>query len=170
MHIHQRRFDHRKVRKRALANPQGSARPVRESRCPTQEGKVCLYGFHTLDKQRGATADNGESASNPLGTAASKHQPTPSVPRTHEEPIHTLSTTVKLLRKGVGWRPAPEKAFKAAKEQLNSDNLLLRYDPSWKLFLTCDASPYGLGAVLAHTIEDRTERRIEFASRTLTPA
>ena len=85
-------------------NPQGSARLVRE-------GKVCLYGSHSgvlgaLDKQRWATADNGEGASNHSGTAASKHQPTPSFLRTreilwkvHEEPLHTASSTVQTLTK-----------------------------------------------------------------------
>ena len=51
-----------------------------------------------------------------------------------------------------------------------SAKFLAHYDPSLKLTLACDASNYGLGAVLAHKMPDRSERPIGYASRTLSKA
>ena len=39
------------------------------------------------------------------------------------------------------------------KELLSSDQLPVHFNPSQQLVLACDASPYGLGAVLSHKID-----------------
>lgn len=77
-----------------------------------------------------------------------------------------------LLCKSVKWSWGKKQrdAFAHAQEQLQSDSLLVHYDPTKPLILACDASPYGVGAVLSHVMEDQTERPIGFASRTLTSA
>ena len=45
--------------------------------------------------------------------------------------------------------------------------MLVHYDLNRDLKLACDASSYGLGAVLSHIMDDGQERPIAYASRTL---
>ena len=68
------------------------------------------------------------------------------------------------------WEAEQQKAFQAAKGSPTSDCLLIHYDPSRQLILACDASPYGIGAVLSHRMEDGCDKPIAFSSRTLAPA
>ena len=80
-----------------------------------------------------------------------------------------LAPLHRLLQKNVRWEWSDDckKAFEACKEGLTSDSLLVHYDLNRKLRLACDASSYGLGAVLSHVMEDGQERPIAYASRTL---
>jgi len=48
--------------------------------------------------------------------------------------------------------------------------VLAHYDPSKPLILACDASPYGIGAVLLHLCEDSSEQPVAYTSRSLGPA
>ena len=63
-----------------------------------------------------------------------------------------------------------EQTFQQSKYLLNSSNLLIHYDPEKPMVIACDASPYGLGAVLSHIMPDKSGRPIMFTSRTLTNA
>ncbi|XP_059397972.1 uncharacterized protein K02A2.6-like [Carassius carassius] len=77
-----------------------------------------------------------------------------------------------LLCKGKRWQWSAEcdAAFKKAKEQLVSQNVLTHYDPQNAIRLACDASPYGIGAFISHMLPNGEEKPIAFASRTLSKA
>lgn len=74
-----------------------------------------------------------------------------------------------LLEKNRPWSwEAPHKtAFRKLKELILQRTTLVHYDESRPLLLSCDASPYGVGAVLAQLDSAGREAPIAFASRTL---
>jgi hypothetical protein len=79
------------------------------------------------------------------------------------QPLHNL------LKKGVKFifGAKCKKSFEIIKREIASERVLVHYDDNKKLLLATDASPYGIGAVISHRMEDGTERPISFASRTL---
>ena len=83
---------------------------------------------------------------------------------------NVLFPLYRLLRKQTPWKWSitEEETFQNSKKLLMSSNLLLHFDPSLELILACDASNYGIGAVLAHRLPNGAEKPIGFASRTLT--
>ena len=48
-----------------------------------------------------------------------------------------------------------------------SERVLTHFNPDLPLLVSCDASPYGLGAVLSHVWPQGEEKPIAFASQTL---
>ena len=68
------------------------------------------------------------------------------------------------------WTKAQEKAFQESKDLLQSSQLLVHFNPQLPLMLSCDASAFGIGAVLAHKMSDGSEKPIGYASRTLNKA
>ena len=77
----------------------------------------------------------------------------------------------KLLEKdhACGWTEECDSAFQSCKEMLTSDAVLVHYDSTKPIRLACDASSYGLGAVLSHVFDDG-EHPVAFALRTLSKA
>ena len=84
----------------------------------------------------------------------------------------TLAPLYHLLRKFAhwSWRGAQRKAFQHIKNLLQSGRVLTHFDDTLPLILACDASPYGVGAVLSHRMPNGEERPVGFASRTLSKA
>ncbi len=82
-----------------------------------------------------------------------------------------LAPLYELLQKHKKWAWGEEqKAFQVSKAMLTSSSLLTHYDGHKELILACDASPYGVGAVLSHQMDDGTEQQVAFASRSLSQA
>ena len=84
----------------------------------------------------------------------------------------TLSPLYSLLRESTRWRwgDKEEKAFEASKKLLLSSQVLTHYNPELQLVLACDASQYGVGAVLSQRYPDGQERPVGYASRILSKA
>ena len=87
---------------------------------------------------------------------------------------HILEPLHRLLDDGAQWiwGPKHDLAFQMIKDRISSDQVLIHYSLDLPLTLTCDASPYGVGAVISHTLTDestrrREERPVHFASKTL---
>ncbi|CAH8614326.1 unnamed protein product [Dicrocoelium dendriticum] len=87
--------------------------------------------------------------------------------------MHRLRAPLnKLLSKGQPWNWTAEcqNAFERVKSLLSSNLLLTHFDPSKEIVLTTDASSHGIGAVIAHTYTDGSQKAIAHAARTLTKA
>ena len=80
--------------------------------------------------------------------------------------LSTLFPLYRLLRKDFQWSWGVEKerAFSKSKELFASTKCLILFDSSLPLILACDASAYGIGAVLAHKMPDGTEMPIGYVS------
>ena len=78
----------------------------------------------------------------------------------------------RLLQNGVKWQWGAEQqeCFEKTKNMILSARVLVHYDPSKALILQCDASQYGLGAVLSQVMDDGQEHPVGFTSRTLNAA
>ena len=81
--------------------------------------------------------------------------------------IHPLNELLQSHRP-FKWTSECDNAFNAAKAELLAETVLTHYDVTKPLRLACDASQYGIGAVLSHIMENGEERPVAFASRTLT--
>ena len=78
------------------------------------------------------------------------------------KPLH------RLLEKDTGWKLTKNEQLLIENSKiLLTAPVLTIFDQNLPLKLDCDASQYGLGAVLSHVYPDKSERPIAHASRTL---
>ena len=84
----------------------------------------------------------------------------------------TLAPLYALLQKNQKWKWGQEQkdAFAKVTQELVSPKLLIHYEPQRKLLLSCDASSYGIGAVISHVMDDGSEKPIAYTSRSLSAA
>lgn len=68
------------------------------------------------------------------------------------------------------WKKKQEEAFQKSKNLLNSAEVLVHFSADQEWVLSCDASPYGVGALLSHKMDNDSERPLGFMSHTLSPA
>lgn len=80
-----------------------------------------------------------------------------------------LAPLHRLLRKNStwSWSQKEEAAFDQAKLLLKTAPVLTFYDPAKPLIMSCDASPYGVAAVLSHQMPDGQEQPLGYVSRSL---
>jgi transposase InsO family protein len=86
--------------------------------------------------------------------------------------IPHLATISKPLTSLLGnrkwiWDDACTKAFQSVKEAISSDTLLRHFRPEQEVCMQCDASPYGIAAVLLQRDAKKQLRPVAYASRTL---
>ncbi|XP_056323408.1 uncharacterized protein K02A2.6-like [Danio aesculapii] len=82
------------------------------------------------------------------------------------KPLHKLLCQEKCWK----WTAECQETFQRAKEAMLKSEVLTHFDPSLQIQLACDASPYGVGAVLSHIMPNGQEKPIAFASRSLSKA
>lgn len=80
-------------------------------------------------------------------------------------PIHNL-----LLKEAkFEWTPECQTVFEQIKKILGAGPMLVHFDPNKQIVLVCDASPYGVGAVL-NLVINGAEKPCQMMSCTLSPA
>ncbi|XP_034561964.1 uncharacterized protein K02A2.6 [Notolabrus celidotus] len=82
------------------------------------------------------------------------------------QPLHELLRHDKEWK----WTANCQEAFQKAKDVLTTSEVLTHFNPKLPLQLACDASPYGVGAVISHVLPNGEDKPIAFASRTLNKA
>ena len=150
---------------------------LNEGKCSFFQDKLSYLG-HVISRDGIQTMPNKVQAvcDAPVPTTVSELRSFIGLVMYYHRFIPNLSTILhplnRLLTKGVPfqWSTKEDEAFRRVKSCLVSADVLTHFRSDLPLLVACDASPYGLGAVLSHRMPDGTERPIAFASRTLSSA
>ena len=76
------------------------------------------------------------------------------------KPLYDLANNEKYE-----WNENCSKAFEWVKNELISPKVLVNYNPNEEVVLSCDASDYGLSAILSHRYKNGEEKPIAYASK-----
>lgn len=84
----------------------------------------------------------------------------------------TLKPLYNLLKKDQPfvWGKSEKESFASSKAALLSDKILAHFNPNLETIITCDGSPYGVGAVLSQVDKHGVEKPVCYASKTLAKA
>ena len=147
---------------------------LRREKCKLNQSSVEYLGFRIdADGVHVATSKVAAVLQAPVPKDASQLRSFLGLINYHARFIKNLSTMLHplyvLLKHDTPWKWSEhcQEAFNAAKNALESPDVLAHYDPKLPVRLATDASPYGVGAVLMHVTPDGLERPVAFASRAL---
>ncbi len=147
------------------------------AKCDFLQDSVEYLGYRIDEHDLHPTEDKGEAIIN--APALSSNQNVPELRsflgllNYYGKFVTNLSTLLHPLHQLLqadtkwNWSPSCEEAFNACKQRLLNSKCLAHYDPGKPLRLACDASPFGVGAVISHILPSGEERPIAFASWTL---
>lgn len=167
--------DHLKNLNEVLGRLEEAGLRLKRSKCELLQDEVCYLG-HKVNAQGLHPMQSKVKAISeaPTPTNVTELKAYLGLLNYYNRFLPNLSTWLapmhQLLRKDEkwAWTNKQEEAFRRSKELLQSASVLVHYSADRELILACDASPYGVGAVLSHKMLDGTERPLGFVSRTLT--
>ena len=82
-----------------------------------------------------------------------------------------LAPLYKLLKQDAKWKwlDQQEQSFQEVKQLLSTPNILVHFDDRKPIVVACDVSPFSIGAMLSHILEDGTEHPVAYALCSLSP-
>ena len=128
------------------------------------------------DRCSGVAPNSRESASHRGAPTTGEYARTESISGTVnillQVPARPSISAGSTLRKDEQWHWGQKQkvAFGESKKLLLSSQVLVHFDPNLEIRVACDASAYGIGAVISHKMPDGCEKPIAFVSRTLNSA
>jgi len=171
------REDHLKMLDEVLSRLGRYGVRVKRAKCKFMESRVEYLGHMVDSEGLHPTKEKVEAILNaPRPTNESELRSFIGLLNYYGRFIKNLSSLLQplyaLLKKDRPWKWTAEcdQVFKKATNQLLESTAVVHYDTKKPMRLACDASPYGVGAVISHIMENGEEKPIAFASRTLTDA
>jgi RNase H-like domain found in reverse transcriptase/Reverse transcriptase (RNA-dependent DNA polymerase)/Integrase zinc binding domain/Integrase core domain len=149
---------------------------INKNKCQLFKSKVSYLGHQISKEQIEPNSEKVEAILNaPIPKDVAQLQSFLGLINYYHNFLPNVSTILgplyKLLGKDVNfiWTDTCQESFDNCKKLLLGDNILYPYDPKLPIVVSCDASSYGVGAVLSHMV-DGVERPVMFVSSTLSPA